>query len=187
MNRGETMEHQIYDITQPLFEANLYPDDPGPQWERVRTFEADGYNLTTISLCVHNGTHIDAPMHFLKNGVGVNKLPLDVFYGKCYVKEWDGQIPQNCERLLIKGGYILTADDANLLVKSGVRLVGVEPQSVGDPAAPAEVHKIILNAGIVPLEGVVLRDVPEGEYTLSAFPLNLGKCDGSPVRAVLIK
>jgi arylformamidase len=103
------------------------------------------------------------------------------------VKEWDWQIPQNCERLLIKGGYILTTDDANLLVKSGVRLVGVEPQSVGDPAAPAEVHKILLSAGIVPLEGIVLKDVPDGEYTLSAFPLNLGKCDGSPVRAVLIK
>jgi arylformamidase len=181
------MQNQIYDITQPLFESNLYPDDPGPQWELVRTFEADGYNLTTISLCVHNGTHIDAPMHFLGDGVGVNKLPLDVFYGKCIVKNWDDIIPQNCERLLIKGGYIPNADDANLLVKSGVRLVGVEPQSVGDPAAPAEVHKILLSAGIVPLEGIVLKDVPDGEYTLSAFPLNLGKCDGSPVRAVLIK
>jgi arylformamidase len=126
-------------------------------------------------------------MHFLKNGVGVNKLPLDVFYGRCFVKEWDGQIPQNCERLLIKNGYIPNANDANLLVKSGVRLVGVEPQSVGDPDAPAEVHRILLSAGIIPLEGVVLCDVPDGDYTLSVFPLNLGECDGSPVRAVLIK
>jgi arylformamidase len=181
------MQHQIYDITQPLFESNLYPDDPGPQSERARTIAEDGYNLTNISLCVHNGTHIDAPMHFLENGIGVNKLPLDVFYGNCFVKEWDGIIPQNCERLLIKGFYILTAADANLLVKSGVRLVGVESQSVGALAAPAEVHKILLSAGIVPLEGIVLKDVPDGEYTLSAFPLNLGKCDGSPVRAVLIK
>jgi kynurenine formamidase len=66
-------------------------------------------------------------------------------------------------------------------------LLGVEPQSVGDPAAPAEIHKILLSAGIVPLEGIVLDDVPDGEFTLSAFPLNLGKCDGSPVRAILIK
>ncbi|MDR0919682.1 MAG: cyclase family protein [Oscillospiraceae bacterium] len=178
---------KIIDISQPLFEASIYPGDTPPKFTRVKTISKDTYNLTDISMCVHNGTHIDAPFHFLKNGVGVDKLPLDVFYGECVVQKWSGNIPQNCERLLIKGEHIITAEDANLLVKSGVRLVGVESQSVGDPNSQAEVHRILLNCGIVLLEGLVLKDVEFGEYTLSAFPLNLGKCDGSPVRAVLIK
>ena len=74
-----------------------------------------------------------------------------------------------------------------LIVNSGVRLIGVESQSVGAVDAPMPVHLILLGAGVIPLEGLVLEDVDEGDYTLSAFPLNLGDWDGSPVRAVLIK
>jgi arylformamidase len=68
-----------------------------------------------------------------------------------------------------------------------VKLVGVESQSVGPADAPLEVHTILLGAGIVPLEGLRLSHVASGEYTLAAFPLNLGAdCDGAPVRAVLL-
>ncbi|MDR0935725.1 MAG: cyclase family protein [Oscillospiraceae bacterium] len=179
----------IIDITQPLFSCVVFPGDPAPSFERVRTIGGgDSYNLTNISLCVHNGTHIDAPRHFIADGSGVADIPLSVFHGKCAVKEWDGVIPENCERLLIKGSHELSAEDARLLINAGVKLIGVESQSVGPSGAPLEVHTLLLGAGIVPLEGLVLSRVASGEYTLSAFPLNLGSdCDGSPVRAVLIE
>ncbi|MDR0859243.1 MAG: cyclase family protein [Oscillospiraceae bacterium] len=177
----------IIDITQPLFSCEVFPGDPAPSFERVKTISGDNlYNLTNISLCVHNGTHIDAPRHFLAEGAGAGDLPLSIFHGGCCVKEWDGEIPANCERLLLKGSYELSAEDAKLLVRSGVKLIGVEAQSVGPAGAPLEVHLILLKAGVIPLEGIVLSNVEPGEYTLSAFPLNLGSgCDGSPVRAVL--
>jgi arylformamidase len=179
---------RVYDITQPLFECEVYPGDAAPSYRRVKSVAVHGYCLTEIAMCVHNGTHIDAPAHFIEGGAGVGRLPLDAFFGKCRVKPWDGEIPQGCERLLIRGCYELTAADAALIAKSGVRLVGVEGQSVGKADAPAEVHRILLSAGVIPLEGIVLRDVPDGEYALSAFPLNLGgECDGSPVRAALIE
>ncbi|MDR3121350.1 MAG: cyclase family protein, partial [Clostridiales bacterium] len=147
------------------------------------TVAADKYNLTNISLCVHNGTHVDAPRHFIESGAGISKIPLDVFYGKCLVSDK----PAPCERLLLKGANVLTEDDARRLVAWGVRLIGVESQSIGDADAPMAVHLILLETGIIPLEGLRLADVPCGEYILSAFPLNLGKdCDGSPVRAVLM-
>jgi arylformamidase len=174
---------KIIDITQPLFECEVYPGDRKPSYTRVRTIVADNYNLTDISLCVHNGTHIDAPRHFFKNGEGVGDLSLDVFYGKCVV----GNKVTYAKRLLIKGGYVLTTDDAHQLVKWRVKLIGVEGQSVSDAMSQIEVHKILLSAGIIPLEGLRLAGVACGEYMLSALPLNLGvDCDGSPVRAILI-
>jgi arylformamidase len=178
---------KLYDITKPLFETKAFPGDPVPGKKLVRNFAEDGYNLTKISLCVHNGTHIDAPFHFLADGIGIEKLPLNVFFGPCTVKAWDGEIPQNCERLLIKGEHIVTPEQAKLIADSGVKLIGVELQSVGDPESPAKTHQILLGAGVVPLEGIVLDNVPASEYTLAAFPLNLGDVDGSPVRAVLMK
>jgi arylformamidase len=177
----------IIDITQPLFDCAVYPGDTAPRYTRVKTIASDGYNLTDIALCVHNGTHIDAPRHFIADGDGVGELPLRVFYGRCVVKTWDGEIPPGCERLLIKGAHVLTESDAREIVRAGVALVGVESQSVGPADTPMAVHLILLRAGVVPLEGLVLSHVAAGEYTLSAFPLNLGgDCDGSPVRAVLI-
>ncbi|GHU77092.1 kynurenine formamidase [Clostridia bacterium] len=177
---------KIMDITQPLLSCRVYPSDAVPSLELVKTIDHDNYNLSDISMCVHNGTHIDAPRHFIKDGAGVGDLPLEIFYGKCVVKEWDGVIPLDCERLLIKGDYVLTATDAEEMVKVGIKLIGVESQSVGDVESPLEVHMILLGAGVIPLEGLVLSHVKAGEYTLSAFPLNLGRdCDGSPVRAAL--
>jgi arylformamidase len=178
---------QIIDISQPLFDCEVYPGDTAPSFKRVKTVTADKYNLTDITLCVHNGTHVDAPLHFIDGGAGVGELPLDVFYGKCVVKTWDGMVPRNCERLLLKGSYVITVADAELIVKSGVRLIGVESQSVGEADSPMPVHLTFLGAGVIPLEGLLLARVDEGEYTLSAMPLNVGKCDGSPVRAFLIK
>ncbi|MDR0958564.1 MAG: cyclase family protein [Clostridiales bacterium] len=178
---------KIIDISQPLFGSKVYPGDTAPSFKRVKNVATDKYNLTDISLCVHNGTHIDAPLHFIENGNGVGEISLDVFYGKCVVKKWDGEIPTDCERLLIKGDYVVTESDAELIAKSSVRLVGVESQSIGNPEKPMPVHLILLNAGIILLEGLVLDRVECGKYTLSAFPLNLGNCDGSPVRAVLVE
>ncbi|MDR0839386.1 MAG: cyclase family protein [Oscillospiraceae bacterium] len=183
---------EIIDISQPLFSGEVYPGDIAPSFERVRTVERDKYNLTNVTMCVHNGTHVDAPRHFIADGAGVGDLPLELFGGRCEVRVWDGEIPQNCERLIIKngatGGHVLTEADAERIVGAGVRLVGVESQSVGPVEAPLAVHMILLGGGVIPLEGLRLSHVAEGEYTLAAFPLNLGAdCDGAPVRAVLIK
>jgi len=172
----------IYDISQEVFSCNVYPGDMPPSYERVKRMPDDMYNLTNIEMCVHNGTHIDAPRHFIEDGKTIDELDLTTFYGPCIVAEK----PVKCERLLIKGNYTITEQDARQIVQWGVQLVGVESQSVGDPDNLTHIHLILLNAGIVPLEGLVLSAVPCGEYTLSAFPLNLGGSEGSPVRAVLI-
>ena len=83
----------IYDITQPLFECEVFTGDPKPVKTAVRRMEnGDLYNLTAISMCVHNGTHIDAPFHFLKDGKGVNEISLEKFIGAAYVATHEGDV-----------------------------------------------------------------------------------------------
>ena len=180
---------KIIDITRELFSCEVFPGDMRPSFERIRQMPDDPYNLTNISLCTHNGTHIDAPRHFIPDGASTGELSLDMFYGRCAVIEPHGRVDENAvapflenERLLIKGNCEVTTDAANVIVSSTVRLLGVENQSVGTD----ETHIILLGGGVVLLEGLYLEDVEPGEYILSAFPLKLAGCEGAPVRAVLL-
>ncbi len=84
------------------------------------------------------------------------------------------------------GDATVTAESAAVFADSGILLLGNEGQSVGPEEAPMEVHLTLLRRGIALLEGIVLTDIPEGRYFLSAAPLNLAGCDGAPCRAYLI-
>jgi len=180
---------KIIDITHELFSCRVFPGDKQPTFKRVRSIERDNYNLTNISLCVHNGTHVDAPNHFIAGGKAVHELDLELFYGKCTVVEESGitaALSSRYERLLIKGECEISDETARLIAGSNIRLLGVESQSVADIKSPMSVHKILLGQGIILLEGLDLSDAEPGEYILAAFPLKLEDADGSPVRAVLI-
>ena len=189
---------KIYDISQEVFSCAVYPGDPKPE-KRVLSATASGdlYNLTGFSMCAHNGTHIDAPFHFLSEGKTVEQLALDVFVGDCFVARHRGEVTAadakeilvkaaGTARILIAGDVTLTAPGAEIFAESGICLLRNESQSVGPEEAPMQVHLILLGRGIALLEGVVLKDVPEGHYFLSAAPLNLAGSDGAPCRAYLI-
>ena len=189
----------IYDISQEVFSCAVYPGDPVPERQILSSTAAgDLYNLTAFSMCAHNGTHIDAPFHFLEDGKAVEQLPLDVFVGDCYVARHEGDVTAEAaraivgkaggaERLLIAGNATVTADAAEVLADTGLRLLGNEGQTIGPENAPMQVHLILLRRGIALLEGIVLSNVPEGRYFLSAAPLNLAGADGAPCRAFLIR
>lgn len=194
---------KIYDISQEIFGCQVYPGDPTPQKRVLSSMEkGDLYNLTAFSMCAHNGTHIDAPFHFIKDGKTVDSVSLDTFIGMAYVAEHNGIVSaddatemlekakkQNSEaakRILIKGEAEVSAEAAKVFAESNILLLGNESQTVGPENAPMEVHLILLGAGVVLLEGIRLAEVSEGVYFLNAAPLNLSGADGSPCRAVLI-
>ena len=194
---------KIYDISQEIFGCQVYPGDPTPQKRVLSSMEkGDLYNLTAFSMCAHNGTHIDAPFHFIKDGKTVDFIGLDTFIGMAYVAEHNGIVSaddatemlekakkQNSEaakRILIKGEAEVSAEAAKVFAESNILLLGNESQTVGPENAPMEVHLILLGAGVVLLEGIRLAEVSEGVYFLNAAPLNLSDSDGSPCRAVLI-
>ncbi len=195
---------KIYDISQPIPACRVYPGDRIPELVPVCRMEmGDTYNLTDLSMCVHNGTHVDAPFHFFKEGIGAAEIPLSHTVGWCYVADLNRELTALDardiliaakqrgngaeERILIKGEIPLSEAAAEVFAEAGVLLVGAELQSVGDPAHPMAVHKILLSHGAVLLEGIVLKDIPGGTYFLSAAPLALTGADGAPCRAMLMK
>ncbi len=154
------------------------------------------YNLTSFEMCAHNGTHVDAPFHFLQEGKTVEAVALEKMVGACLVVECSGDLTaedaeQMCRmgerRILIKGDAVVTQEAAEVFAKAGVDLLGVESLSVGPEDAPMAVHKILLAAEVVLLEGLRLGDVLVGRYFLCAAPLNLAGADGAPCRAILVE
>ncbi len=192
----------IYDITQPLFECEVYPGDPGPEKKALQRMD-DGApcNVTAISLCVHNGTHVDAPYHFYRDGKGIDRVGLERFIGPAFVASHQGEVsgtdarqilerarsvhPGAWKKILIKGDATVTPEAAAVFADAGIDLIGNESQSVGPVKAPMAVHLILLRKEIVLLEGIRLSHVPDGAYLLNCAPLNLTGTDGSPCRAVL--
>jgi arylformamidase len=153
-------------------------------------------------MCAHNGTHVDAPYHFIDGEETIDRVPLDKFIGYAYVAEHDGDITAEVaerilkdaknadelasERILVKGNAVMTKEGAEVFAKAGIKLFGNESQTVGPLNAPMEVHLVMLGAKIVLLEGIRLAEVPAGVYLLNAAPINLGGSDGAPCRAVLM-
>ena len=190
---------KIYDISQEVFSCAVYPGDPRPEKQIVySTGAGDLYNLTSFAMCAHNGTHVDAPFHFLHNGKTVDQMDLNTFVGECYVARHEGDViaadaedilkkADGAERILIAGKATVTAEAAEVFASGRIKLLGNEGQTVGPEDAPMQVHLILLRRGIALLEGIVLDEVPEGRYFLSAAPLNLSGADGAPCRAYLIQ
>ena len=189
---------QIYDISQEIFSCQVYPGDPKPEKQTLSAMEnGDLYNLTAFSMCAHNGTHIDAPFHFLPDGKTVEQMNLTTFVGDCYVARHHGDVTATdaaailqkaagARRILIAGAVTVTLEAARIFASSDICLLGNESQTVGPEDAPMQVHTTLLSREIALLEGVVLKDVAEGHYFLSAAPLSLAGADGAPCRAYLI-
>ena len=192
---------KIYDISQEVFGCEVYTGDPTPERKVIISMENGAVcNLTALSMCAHNGTHIDAPYHFIKDGKTVDQIGLEAFVGMAYVAEHNGVVSEQdaasimekaralnaAKRILIKGDAEVSKDAASVFAASDILLLGNESQTVGPKDAPMAVHLILLGAGIILLEGVRLAAVKEGAYLLNAAPLNLSGADGAPCRAILI-
>ena len=194
---------KLYDISQELFSCVVFPGDPAPKREILSSMETgELYNLTALSLCAHNGTHIDAPYHFIKDGKTVEELPLSKTVGWAYVTQENGLLsaedahriledatsahPESAKRILIGGKVTVTEEAARVFADADIDLLGNESQTVGPEDAPMQVHLTLLGADVVLLEGIRLENVPTGAYLLSAAPISLAGSDGAPCRAILI-
>lgn len=204
----------IYDITAPLSPAlPVYPGDPEITITPIAQLHwGDAANVSRLVLGSHTGTHLDAPRHFFEEGIAIDTLDLRLLIGPARVCAFphatthltaDDLRPlalSGVQRLLLqtpnaalweKAGFqtnyiALTESAAHLLVEMGVRLVGIDYLSVDAfERQDFPVHRTLLGAGIVILEGLDLRTVPPGDYELLALPLLLAHGDGAPARAIL--
>ncbi len=188
---------KIYDISQEVLSCAVFPGDPAPHREQIKKID-DGelYNLSMVHMCAHNGTHVDAPYHFINHGRTIDAIEVERFVGWAYVAEHEGVVSaqdaqdilvkaksadsEAAKRILVKGNAVISLEAAEVFVAEGILLVGNESQTVGPEDAPMAVHKVLLGANVVLLEGIRLAEVSEGVYLLSAAPLNLAGADGAP-------
>lgn len=200
------------DISAPLRSGmTVWPGDAPVAVEQAESMEQGGaYNLTRLAMSAHAGTHVDAPRHFLRDGAGIEAMPLEAMAGPARVVEANGEavgeedVPEDLEpgaRVLFKtrnsgrdlyGGtfhedYVfLTRTAAEKLVRAGAALVGIDGPSVsGFHEDPAATHRVLLGAGVWIVEGLRLAEAAPGEYELVCLPLRIPGADGAPARAMI--
>ena len=189
----------IHDISRDTLTTETYPGDPETVVTPLRSIdEDDECNLSQISMCVHAGTHIDAPLHFCPDGKGITDLRLNTFYGKCTVitvkgvltgEDMDKLLPYCRKRILFRGNgkTYLSHSAASVLAQSSVVLVGTESESNARPFDEVKTHLELGRADIAVLENLNLSGVADGEYDLCAFPIKLGGVEAAPCRAILFE
>jgi arylformamidase len=208
-----SVDSSILDIS-PVIRENtvVWPEDVGFQRKTsCDTNQGDHMTLSAISTTVHLGAHTDAPNHFEPNAIGIDKVPLDIYYGSCRVVEVNpkGRVilpsdlegkPIDAPRILFKTGTFpdwtkfnrdfvaLSPEVITWLAARQVKLVGIDTPSI-DPfeSKTMSAHHACTRYAVSILEGIDLKSAPEGRYQLVSLPLPLADCDASPVRAVLIR
>ena len=207
----------IYDVSVSMSPMlPVYPGDPPMSIEPVMEIAKGAVaNVSRLSFGNHTGTHVDPPLHFIQGGKTVDQLDLNVLYGPARVVDMTrveqeihasdlerARIPKRATRLLFKTRNSETWDRvefqkdfvaigwdaADWLVDHGVELVGIDYLSVeAFGVAEFHTHKTLLGAEIIALEGLNLKDVKPGNYTLVCLPLKIKDGDGAPARTILIK
>lgn len=194
----------------------VWPGDPPVVLEQVSSMDAGAHdNVSRLGCSVHTGTHVDAPHHFLNDHRTVDALSLDVLIGPAQViqipEDVDlitadilekAEVPSGTSRLLLKTrnsrlwerrekefvkDFVgISLDGAEWLVRTGLKLVGIDYLSIAPYKHSLPTHQVLLKPGIVILEGVDLSAVSPGIYNLYCLPLKLVGSDGAPARAILI-
>lgn len=211
---GIPFEQGWIDVSVPIRSGMVHwPDDPEVEVDRIADL-AEGYpiNLTQIGMSAHTGTHIDAPLHVVADGPGIEQMPLAAVVGRARVIEIastkaiephelaDKDI-QAGERILFKTvnsqrcwavkqfmeDYVgVSPAAAEYLVGKRVRTVGIDYLSIGGYGQDGEeTHQILLHAGVWVIEGLDLSPVEAGTYEMVCLPLRLVGAEGAPARAIV--
>lgn len=205
----------VIDISVPLQpDMPIWPESVGLRLSRTSRLDAgDEANVSRLDCDVHVGTHVDAPWHFWEDGATVEQLALDILIGPAIVAHLPEAsiitasdlanlaLPPGTERLLLRTrnselwasgvtefreDYVaLTADAARWVVDQDIRLIGVDYLSVQRYDDSSLVHQVLLEAGVIILEGLNLASAQPGAYELICLPLKLVGTEGAPARAVV--
>lgn len=204
---------KIHDVTRLISEdMTVYKDRESKKIKRtvVADYEMADYYESRMDMDMHCGTHIDAPLHMIKGGDTIEKYDLSKFIGDCKVfdltdvdeairkKDIENLDIQKDDIVIFKTKnsfdevynpkFVYIEEDAALyLSEKGIKTVGIDAMSIERDKKEHPSHKIILGANIGVIEDLYLKNVGQGQYFLSALPLNIRGSEASPIRAVLIE
>lgn len=203
---------KIIDISMEIHSDMLfYPGDSTFSIKRINSMPKDVINLSEITMGVHTGTHVDAPLHFLPEAATITAFDLSTFYGKAQVldftsldfgqeitaKDLKSKLVEKNDIVLLKtknsslepdtefreDSVQLSLDGAEFLVEREIKSVGIDYLTIGGQKA----HKTLLGNNIVVIEGLRLGHVSYGQYIYVGFPLKIREAEGVPIRAVLLE
>ena len=188
----------LHDISRDTLTCPVFEGDPETEVRTLQSIETDICNLSAVSMSVHAGTHIDAPLHFWEDGSPGDALRLHTFDGKSTVIAVEGILTGDdmerllpyCKRRVLfhgNGNTYLSHSAAIVLADSKVVLVGTDADSIAPPFDEARPHRELARAGITVLENLDLSAIDDGEYELCAFPVKLGGLEAAPCRAILLE
>jgi arylformamidase len=204
---------ELIDISVALSaQMPTWPGAPGFEISRHSEIaRGDDANASLLRMDVHSGTHIDAPLHFVDDGATTEQIPFETLVGAAYVADIAGErrigeaaleaaaIPAGTQRLLLRtrdtSGWdnptfdedapALSQEGAEWVVARGIRLIGIDYLSIQRFEDDPTTHRILLDAGVVILEGLDLAKVAPGMYDLTCLPVRLAGAEAAPARAVL--
>ncbi|MFY9175953.1 MAG: cyclase family protein [Caldicoprobacterales bacterium] len=203
----------IIDISMPIHvDMPVYKnrEEKRPSIQVLRDFSSGSVYESRLSIEMHTGTHIDAPLHMIDGGEDLTVYPIDKFVSPCKVLDLthvDKAITKDdlINRDIVSGEFILfktknswdeefnakfiylDKSGAEYLVEKGVIGAGIDSLGIERNQPNHETHKTLLGNKIMILEGLRLRHVEEGPYVLIAAPLNILGVEASPVRAFLME
>lgn len=200
---------QWRDVSVPIYAGMVhYPDDPSIEIDNITHVErGDVCTVSRITMGTHTGTHIDAPIHFLPGGTGVEEVPLENLIGPARVIEIKNPKSVKAEELrahnlgarerllfktsnsercwktseFVKNFVAIAEDAASYLASLDTLAVGIDYLSAGNP----ETHRTLLGAGVVIIEGLNLTGIAQGRYEMLGLPLKISGGDGAPARVLL--
>ena len=216
MEKQNSKNEQWLDVSATIFDGMVrWPTDPAVHIYKADEIGKNGSeaNVTGISTTAHVGTHVDAPLHFFKDGADVASISLDKLIGHARVIEIKDKEKISLEEIkdvpIEKGDRILFrtrnsdidwtnkpftedyvylgTDAANYLVAKEVNCIGVDYLSLGSKENDPEVHRAVLGASIVIIEGLMLKNIAAGEYEMICLPLKIKDSDGGPSRVIIRK
>jgi len=204
---------RIYDVSHAIYPGMLvWPGDPPVEVEESKAIaEGGSSNVSYLRMGSHTATHIDAPRHFFDDGKGVDALSLEVLWGRARLfhlpearvidrKLLEGLDLEGVSRILLRTSNslrlkklqfdpdytYLSEDGAVYIVERGIKLVGVDYLSIEEYHKPGHpIHRTLLEAGVVIVEGLDLEVAPPGDYELVCLPLKIRDGDGAPARVLL--
>ena len=208
----------VIDISIPLFSNMVRWEGDPPMVIRqvLKIKEGDEYNLSQVKMSVHQGTHMDAPRHFLDEGALIEDFSLELLVGEAQVVQipWEAKsitaeilrgsgMQPGIQRILFKTRnsefwkscphefqqdfVSLDLDGADYLIEQGVRLVGIDYLSISPGDDFRPVHVRLMENNIAIVETLDLYAVEAGIYKLVCLPLKLMGVEGAPVRAILVQ
>lgn len=205
---------ELIDISWPIsLDTTAYKDRKVINFSYPKIFEKDHVRESLITLGSHSGTHIDAPSHFLADGVSIHQMSLDATCGKCVVLDCTNitetitdtdlkrhSIEQGA-RILLKtrnsaldatapfdySFIYLAASGADYLASKKIKAVGIDYLGIERQQPNHETHELLMRAGITIIEGLRLARVEAGSYMLWCLPLNIQGLEAAPARAILQK